>query len=125
MENHHFSPAQHGEFGYLIEEPNDIGETTLQRFPLIGYAIHITENSSKEPTVQTLPVCIPGDSFTPVFIQRYDGTFIRSNGDHLCYSLAEMMQTLGFEADDQISLPPTNAKELSEYVWRPLRNPQD
>lgn len=125
MSSSHFVPAQPGEFGYLILEPNEIGEATLERFPLIGYAIHITEKNSGEPIVQTLPVCTPGESFTPKFIQRYDGTFTDCNGDHLCYSLAEMMEVFGFEADDQISLPPTDAKELSEYVWRPLRNPQD
>ena len=37
---------------------------------------------------------------------------------------SEMMNHFGFEADDLHTLPPANAKELSGYVWRPLRNPQ-
>ncbi|MFM1703579.1 hypothetical protein ACJ5ZS_21615 [Aeromonas salmonicida] len=118
-------PAQPGEFGYLVVEPNDSGETILERFPLIGYATRITENKEQELTVKILPVCTLGDSFTPAFIQRYDGTFMNSDGDHLRYSLTEMMECFGFEPDNQMTLPPENAKELSEYVWRPLRNPQD
>ncbi|MGE6115928.1 hypothetical protein ACLHZU_07500 [Aeromonas salmonicida] len=121
----HFVPAQPGEFGYLVVDPNDNGETILERSPLIGYSIRITENSSQEQIVQTLPVCTIGESFTPAFIQRYDGTFTDCDGEHIRYTLEGMMELFGFEADDQIALPPTNAKELSEYVWRPLRNPQD
>ena len=124
MSSTHFSPALPGEYGYIIVEPNDNGETTVQRYPLLGYAIKITEGGPEDLKIQTLPVCTTGESFTPNFIQRHDGTFSRADGEYLCYSLSDMMNLFGFEADDPQWLPPTNVKELSEYVWRPLRNPQ-
>ncbi|KDV02695.1 hypothetical protein AW15_10850 [Aeromonas sp. HZM] len=91
---------------------------------MLGYAVKITEGGPEDLKIQTLPVCTTGESFTPNFIQRYDGTFSQTEGDQLCYSLSEMMNHFGFEADDLHTLPPANAKELSGYVWRPLRNPQ-
>ena len=124
MATTHFIPAQPSEYGYIIVEPNDNGETTLERYPLLGYAFKITEGGPEDFKIQTLPVCTTGESFTPNFIQRYDGTFSRADGEYLCHSLSEMMNLFGFEADDLHTLPPANAKELSGYVWRPLRNPQ-
>ncbi|MGY3891069.1 MULTISPECIES: hypothetical protein [Aeromonas] len=125
MEITHFSPAQHGEFGYIIGKANANHEVTLARSPIIGYCSYFSETKNEEVMVFTLPVCSVGENRDPVFIQRYDGTFTDVNGEHQFYSLVEMMDHYGYEPNDPDALPPTNPKELSLYVWRPLRNPAD
>lgn len=125
MEITHFSPAQHGEFGYIIGKPNANHEVTLVRSPIIGYCSYFSETKNEEIMVFTLPVCSVGENRDPVFIQRYDRTFTDVNGEHQFYSLVEMMAHYGYEPNDPEALPPTNPKELSLYVWRPLRNPQN
>ncbi|MBP4079283.1 MULTISPECIES: hypothetical protein [Aeromonas] len=121
----HFTPAQSGEFGYIIVGLNDGGEAVLERSPLIGYTTRITENKEQELIVQTLPVCTLGESYTPEFIQRYEGTFMDSEGEHICHSLTEMMSCFGLAPKDLNTLPPENVNELSEYIWQSQQNPQD
>lgn len=125
MEITHFSPAQHGEFGYTIGKPNSNHEVIIARTPIIGYCIYLSETKNEEVMVFSLPVCSVGENREPLFIQRYDGTFTDVNGEHQFYSLVEMMDHYGYEPNDPGVLPSSNPKELSMYVWRPLRNPHN
>ncbi|MFM5093139.1 hypothetical protein [Aeromonas rivipollensis] len=112
-----FIPAQPGEFGYFIVGLNE-AEAVLGRGPLIGYTTRITENNEQELIVQTLPVCTLGESHTPDFIQRYEGTFMDSEGEDICHSLTEMMSCFGLVPKDPNTLPPENPNQLYEYIWQ-------
>lgn len=121
----HFVPAQPNEFAYFFIKQSDDHEILLERHPLIGFATKTYEVGSGELVIETYPVSSIGDNATPHFIQRYDGTFTDAKGEHASYSITEFMQKWGYEPDNLTDLPPQNPKELREYVWRPLRNPQD
>lgn len=123
MSTINFVPAQPGDFGYFIKESTNPGcKIWLERHPLIGFATKVDVTDSGELTAMTQPVCLIGESNPPDFICRYDGIFTDSNGDQLSHSLIEMMQHFGFEPDDARIPPLDSAKELQEYVWRPIRN---
>lgn len=119
-----FIPAQPNEFAYFDIQISEACDVVLERHPLIGFLTKSYETVQGEVVIEAWPVSTVGENVTPNFIQRHDGTFTDTQGECTCYSIIDMMYERGFEPDNSIALPPENPKELSEFVWRPLRNPQ-